>query len=115
MSTDYQVLLQKFENFKKFVIEITPDKKIVKEYENMTNNEFLLFGSGFLVPNKDKIDQIVSQLCNKVKVTQPEHRVKLQRYLECFIEYLEQLDNTQVFQDSIVGCVSEGKLLPKSS
>ena len=107
MSTDYQILLEKFQNFKNYVTQIAKDKRTIKDYESMTNNEFLLFGSCFLLPNKDKLEQIMVQLCQKLKVNQPDQREKLQRYMECFIEYLEQLDSTKIAKECIVGCSEE--------
>ena len=114
MSTDYKILLQKFQNFKNYVTQIANDKKAIQDYEKMTNNEFLLFGSCFLLPNKEKLDVILTQLCVKLKVTQAEQREKLQRYLECFIEYLEQLDPAKLAEESIMACAEEQNItIPK--
>ena len=42
--TDYQVLMQKFYNFKEFVAQVCNNKKIIEDYKNMSDSEFLLFG-----------------------------------------------------------------------
>jgi hypothetical protein len=95
MSTDYQVLLSKFNKFREYIKTISKDSKVIQDYEKMTDNEFILFGLGFLVPNKEKLDIIVNQVAEKLKVTEEEHKNKIKRYLECFIEYLQQIQNPQ--------------------
>lgn len=95
MTTDYQILLQKFNNFRTFIKSISSNQNVIKDYENMTENEFLLFGLGFLLPNKNKLDTIVEQISSKLSITNNEHKDKVKRYLNCFIEYLEQIENPQ--------------------
>jgi RAB protein geranylgeranyltransferase component A len=96
--TDFQILLKKFNNFKEYVKSVAPNKAVVADYENMSDNEFMLFGLGFLVPNKEKLNMIVDQICKKLDVTNDEHREKIKRYIECFIEYLEQLNNPEILK-----------------
>ena len=62
MATDLQILLQKFNNFKVYIKTVSTNQEILKDYEIMTDNEFLLFGLGFLIPNKNKLDMVNNQL-----------------------------------------------------
>jgi hypothetical protein len=107
MSTDYQILLQKFGNFKTYIKSVSSNHQVIQDYENMTDNEFLLFGLGFLVPNKGKLDLILEQISNKLNITEKEQREKIKRYLECFIEYLIQINNPDVLKDTILNVASE--------
>ena len=107
MSTDYQLLLQKFYNFKKFIAENAKIEKCIEEYNKMSDNEFLLFGIGFLLPNKDRIDLIVPKICEKVGLTEPDQKDKVKRYIECFIEYLDQLNTPEMQQQVILGNLQE--------
>ena len=47
MATDLQILLQKFNNFKVYIKTVSTNQQVLKDYEIMTDNEFLLFGLGF--------------------------------------------------------------------
>jgi hypothetical protein len=115
MSTDYQLLLQKFYNFKEYVKSVSKNDQVVKDYENMTDSEFLLFGLGYLVPNKKNIDVIIQQIVNKLKLTDPEQIQKIKRYIECFIEYLEQINNPDVVNTVIMNCAKEKNIpIPQS-
>jgi RAB protein geranylgeranyltransferase component A len=105
--TDFQILLKKFNNFKEYVKSVAPNKAVVADYENMSDNEFMLFGLGFLVPNKEKLNMIVDQICKKLGVTNDEHREKIKRYIECFIEYLEQLNNPEILKNTIVNIAQD--------
>ena len=107
MSTDYQLLLQKFNNFKVYIKSVSTNQEVIKDYENMTDNEFILFGLGFLVPNKAKLDMILDQICKKLNIKDKEQRDKIRRYLECFIEYLEQINNPDTLKDTILNVASE--------
>lgn len=115
MSTDYAVLMQKFNNFKVFVAQVSPNKQVIKDYENMSDSEFMLFGLGFLLPNKSKLEIILVQMCEKLGITTNEHRTKLHRYLECFCEYLEQLNNADTLNNSIKQVAAECGMTPCNS
>ena len=107
MATDYQVLIQKFNNFKTFICEICKDQNVLEEYKNMSENTFMLFGLGFLYPNKDKLNLIVQKVCDKIKVKDEEHKKKILRYFECFCEYLGQLNDKQTAEQVIRGTLEE--------
>ena len=116
MSTDFQILLQKFSNFKTYIKTVAKNEQVMKDYENMTDNEFLLFGLGFLVPNKSKLDTILDQICNKLSVNDQDVKDKIKRYLECFIEYLEQINNPDVVKSTIVNVATEKNIkLPSAN
>ena len=110
MSTDFQILMQKFHNFKTFVTQIAVNKEVIKEYNNMSDNEFLLFGLGFLLPNQGKLDLIVTQMCQKIGVNQPDDTDKLRRYLLCFIEYLSQINNNELLEKTILNVATEQQI-----
>lgn len=107
MSTDYQILIQKFNNFKTFIKSVTKNEQVIKDYEKMTDNEFMLFGLGFLIPNKKKLSNVVDQISIKVEVTDKLCKEKIQRYLECFIEYLEQLNKKEVLEQTVINVANE--------
>jgi len=107
MSTDYQILLQKFGNFKAYIKSVSHNQQVIQDYENMSDSEFLLFGLGFLVPNKDKLDIIIDQISSKLSITEKEQRDKIRRYLECFIDYLIQINNPEMLKETIFNVATE--------
>jgi hypothetical protein len=107
MSTDYAILMQKFNNFKAFVAQVAPNRKVIGDYENMSDSEFMLFGLGFLLPNKARLEVILAQMCEKLGIVQADHRDKLLRYLQCFCEYLEQLNAPDVLNTTIAQVACE--------
>ena len=112
MSTDYQILLQKFNNFKSFVSQVSPKREVIKDYENMSDSEFLLFGLGFLLPNKSKLQFITTQMSQKLNITGEGDIEKIHRYLECFCEYLGQMNNNEeLLKSSIVDVAKEQNLI----
>lgn len=106
MSTDYQQLLQKFNNFKKFISENAKDPESLQNYEKMTENEFLFFGISFLLPNKDKLEFVSTKVTEKTKMD-PEHKDKVKRYLECFVEYLDQLNSPELQKQVLLDTIAE--------
>ena len=107
MNTDYHVLMQKFNNFKTFVKEISNNTKAVEGYEKMTDSEFLLLGLSFLVPNAKNLDIVVAQMASKLEVTDEELVKKIKRYVECFVEYLEQLSKEDNINEVIIDTVKK--------
>ena len=114
MSTDYQILMQKFNNFKKFITSICKNEEVLKEYETMSENTFLLFGLGFLLPNKDKLSFVAERVCEKIGCPEnDDHKKKIVRYFECFCEYLEQLNNKETAEKIIVQTLQEKGISPE--
>ena len=107
MATDLQILLQKFNNFKVYIKTVSTNQEVLKDYEIMTDNEFLLFGLGFLIPNKNKLDMVNNQLCQKLNIVNVNHREKISRYIDCFIEYLEQLNDPNILKDTVISLAKE--------
>ena len=107
MSTDLQILLQKFNNFKNYIKTVSTNTIVLKDYENMSDNEFLLFGLGFLIPNKNKITQVNNNLCSKLDITNELHKEKIRRYIDCFIEYLQQLDDPDILKNTVLSLAQE--------
>jgi hypothetical protein len=107
MTTDYQVLIQKFNNFKSFVQEISPKKEVINEYNKMSESEMILFCIGFLIPNRDKLDIIVSQMATKLEINDEEYKSKIKRYLQCFIEYVNQINSNELLEKTIITCANE--------
>ena len=110
MSTDYQVLIQKFNNFKAYVAGISPNKDVIKEYEGMSESEMMLFVIGFLIPNMAKLDLIVAQMAQKIGLNNEDDKGKIKRYLECFIEYVSQINNAETLEKTILNVVNEKKI-----
>ena len=105
--SDYQILMSKFYNFKSFVKDVATHKLALNDYDKMTDSEFMLFGLGFLLPNKSKLELIQVQIANKLGISNTEHLDKLMRYLECFCEYLEQLNSETNIQSTILNVAAE--------
>lgn len=107
MTTDYSVLMQKFNNFKNFIKETSNETELIKRYESMSDNSFLLFGLSFLLPNRSKLDVFTKKLSQDLKLENKEHIEKLERYLNCFCEYLEQLNTPEMKKQVIEECFQE--------
>ena len=106
-TTDYQLLLQKFHNFKKYMKDNGKDKKCIEDYSKMTENAFLLFGIGFLLPNKNNLNMVANKMCEKVKIEDKEVEEKIKRYLQCFVEYLDQLNSPELTRQVILNNAEE--------
>ncbi len=107
MSTDLQILLQKFNNFKVYIKTVSTNQEVLQNYQTMTDNEFLIFGLGFLIPNKNKLDMVNNQLCQKLNIVNATHKEKISRYIDCFIEYLEQLNDPNILKDTVISLAKE--------
>jgi hypothetical protein len=90
MSNDFQVLQEKFQNFKKFMTEISTSPKIqlMKQYTDM---QFLAFSVILSKAKSDnKLNEFVDKTCEELEI-KSEHKDKLLRYYLCFCEYLEKI------------------------
>ena len=82
---DFDVLNQKIDNFKQFVKTIAKNQAIVSEYENVNIMQLTIFVNTYL---KIKgIESVSKEMQQKLDIDD-EHLPKLQKYLECFSEYL---------------------------
>lgn len=77
----------KFENFKQFVQEISPNSEVLDQYRNMSWFKLQTIGYVLLVPNRDNLDQIVDAMRDKLRFDE-QHLPKFRRYIELFVEYL---------------------------
>lgn len=77
----------KFDNFKRFVVQISKNKQTVKEYENMSWFKLQALALGLLVPNRHQLDEIIPEMQKRLDF-EDQHRDKFRRYIELFIEYL---------------------------
>lgn len=107
MATDYQLLLQKFNNFKIFVTEHSKNRIAIEEYKSLTENQFLLNGVYFLLPNKHQLEKVGALMCQKLKIEGQEDMDKVTRYLQCFVEYLDQLNSPEFTKDVLKANISE--------
>lgn len=90
--SDYDIIMEKLENFKKFLNTITPEsnKDVLKEYENLDMFRLTLFITLYLLPNKDNIDEMVDKIHEKLDFDK-EHMPKVKQYLQLFIDYGERM------------------------
>jgi hypothetical protein len=87
--TILNLLIEKLNNFKKFVEEVAQDKSQIEHYKTMNEAQFLVFGHFYLVPNKKNLDDLTEKMSKKLSITDQNHKNKIKRYLECFVELLE--------------------------
>eukprot|EP00035_Acanthoeca_spectabilis_P017073 m.356714 g.356714 ORF g.356714 m.356714 type:complete len:115 (+) comp16606_c0_seq6:4541-4885(+) len=78
---------EKFHNFKAFVKEVSRNNETIQLYEDMTWFKLQAMGYTLLLPHKDKLDDIVKGMQEKLDFDD-EHSDKFKRYMELFIEYL---------------------------
>lgn len=99
MSNDYEVLIQKFNNFQKFVAEIGDEDKVAK-FNKLTPDQWICLASANITPyfQNNTMDQAVDEMCLHLNIdkTNEQNMSKLRRYLDCFSEYLLQDDMKEV-------------------
>ena len=90
MPTRGELLESKLESFKRYLAKVgTPTKVQEIERMNLTKENLLLFAQSHLIPNKNKLDDPASEIIIRVGITDvPQHRDRIKRYLQCFVELL---------------------------
>lgn len=79
--------MEKMENFKKFIKEISKNQEPMEQYVNLTYPKLYALCKLHLIPKKDEIDSIVEQMSKVLDFDYQEYGSKVKRYLELFIEY----------------------------
>jgi hypothetical protein len=91
---DYQVLQKKFENFQKFVKEVSTSPQKMSQFSMLSHDQWLILASKNIAPyfENNTIGKAVSEVMDYMGIDKSnvEHTNKIQRYLECFSEYLLQ-------------------------
>lgn len=83
-----ETLIQKFENFKKFVKEHAKNEAVIQVFGNYTNKQFLGFSLVLInFKNQNKIGDMVNKTCLELQIDD-EHKEKIARYYDCFCDYL---------------------------
>ena len=85
---------EKFENFKKFVKEVSKNQEAIALYEDMS--WFKLQGMAYvlLLPNRHRLDDIIPTMQEKLDFPD-EHVPKFRRYIELFIDYIDGRSDNQ--------------------
>ena len=87
MSSNYEVLLQKFNNFKKFVKENSKNPQ-VSLFEQYTEQQLLQYSSVlFHFDSQGKLKEIVDKTVQELGMD-VKHTDLVNRYYRCFIDYL---------------------------
>ena len=87
MSSNYEVLLQKFNNFKKFIKENSNSPKVAL-FEQYTEQQLLQYSSVlFHFDSQGKLKEIVDKTIQELEMD-PKHTNLLNRYYRCFVDYL---------------------------
>lgn len=90
MTSNYEVLTQKFESFKKFLLENSKSPK-VQALCAYNNNYFVGYAALLLkIKEQGKLQEIVEKTVVELEMDQI-HKDKIMRYFLCFVEYLELL------------------------
>ena len=98
MSTNYEILCQKFNNFKLFVREHAKSPK-VQLFATYTDEQFLQFSCILLGFKKDgKIEELAKKTCDDLEID-PQHQQKIARYFECFTQYLLLMNDPIIPKD----------------
>ena len=91
MSSDMQVLVEKFSNFKKFVKENAKSPS-VKMFESYTDKQFFGFSHLLVKMHEEKkLDDLVTKTVNDLEID-PIHTDKIMRYYLCFIDYVKAIN-----------------------
>ena len=92
MSSDYEILKQKFTNFKVFIKEISRKDTQINKFEMLSDDQWLVLVNKNIVPhfNSNSLDTVMNEMIEYLDIdqTNEENINKLKRYLECFSEYL---------------------------
>lgn len=87
MTSDHDFMLEKLDNFKKFLGEVSENEDVLKEYENLSPMKMILFANVYLIPCRDDLDDIVSKMRERLMFAD-EHNSKVKRYIKMFIELI---------------------------
>jgi hypothetical protein len=92
MSNNFEILTQKFENFKNFIKEHSKSPKI-SAFDNYKPIQFLSYSAVLMKFKEDgKLQEIVDKTVAELEMD-PIHKDKIMRYYLCFVEYLSLLTN----------------------
>ena len=97
MTTAWELLEEKFTNFKQFIEENADQSKTeaLETYRNMTTTQIYLFAKVFLKPST--LDDILNTMVEKTGVQGDENIQKLKQYLECFMELIKEMSEESWF------------------
>lgn len=92
MSSDYQVLQQKFNNFKVFIKEISRKSDQLSKFGLLSDDQWLVLVKKNIVPHfqNNSLDTVIKEMVEYLDIdeTNAANVDKLTRYLECFAEFL---------------------------
>lgn len=112
MTSDYQILQQKFTNFKAFVKSISRKRDQLNKFELLSDDQWLVLVNKNIVPHfkNNSLDTVVNEMIEYLEIdqTNEETMAKLRRYLECFSEYLLG-EQKKELQQHIAEASSEGE------
>lgn len=102
MSSDYEVLQQKFNNFKVFIKEISRKPDQLSKFGLLSDDQWLVLVKKNIVPHfkNNSLDTVVNEMVEYLDIDQTNegNMDKLRRYLECFSEFLLSESKKEVQQ-----------------
>ena len=100
MSNDYEVLKQKFTNFKVFIKEVSRKTDQLSKFALLSDDQWLVLVQKQVVPHfkQNSLDTVLDEMVQYLDIdkTNEEHVNKLRRYLNCFSEFLLSDESTQL-------------------
>ena len=84
----------KFENFKKFVMQVSKNQETIDLYSEMSWFKLQAMAYTLLLPNRHRLDEIVKSMQEKLDFPD-EHRPKFKRYMELFVDYMSGTESTK--------------------
>lgn len=91
MTSNYEILVQKFENFKKYIKEISKSPK-VQIFESYSNAHYIGFSAILSKFQKEqKLKELVDKTMSDLEIDK-QHYDKIMRYYLCFCEYIQLIE-----------------------
>ena len=84
----------KFENFKKFVKQVSKNRESIAQYDGMSWLKLQALAYTLLLPNRDRLDEIIGTMQARLDFPD-EHKPKFKRYIELFVDYLDGKSDNQ--------------------
>ena len=118
---DYDILFQKFDNFKKFCREVSQNKEKLELLVSQDNPQMLARSTLLLAVYKKigNVDLITNTTCLELGIAD-QHKDKIKRYFECFVEYLSSmhpnvpaLEITEEMKQQVQEKIKELKIKPQ--
>lgn len=84
---DYEIILEKLNNFKTYIKQISKNLGVVEQYEKLDFVQLSLFVNTYLRSKKDDLKSVALEFQKKLDFDD-EHIDKITRYLQLFCDYM---------------------------